>query len=135
MKGTEKGRASKTKSTGMIWKIGMIMVLLTFLLIAGAAQLMLMGILPEKGTTAIAATTVGIVSFVSAMYSAIKMKERRMLFGLVSTLAYCLCLLMGNLLFFGVGYGNVIPVLLTAIIAGIVGSFLGAAKKPKKKYA
>ena len=46
-----------------------------------------------------------------------------------------LFLLLGNLLFFGVHYGEALPVLLPLAGAGLLGALLGAGRRKKRRYA
>ena len=48
---------------------------------------------------------------------------------------YALFLLLGNLLFFGVHYGEALPVLLPLAGAGLLGALLGAGRRKKRRYA
>lgn len=108
---------------------------LTVALAALAGRLMLQGTLPERAGAIVAAAIAGLLSFTGALLTALRQKEKKLLWGLLVPAAYGLLLLLGNLLFFGVSYGNVLPVLLTVFGAGSLGALAGAAKKKRRRYA
>lgn len=59
----------------------------------------------------------------------------KLLCGLGAAGGYALFLLLGNLLFFGVHYGEALPVLLPLAGAGLLGALLGAGRRKKRRYA
>ena len=61
--------------------------------------------------------------------------RRKLLCGLGAAGGYALFLLLGNLLFFGVHYGEALPVLLPLADAGLLGALLGAGRRKKRRYA
>ncbi|MDR0889352.1 MAG: TIGR04086 family membrane protein [Oscillospiraceae bacterium] len=109
-------------------------VLLTIVLSFILARFMLSGSIPERFINAIAAVIAGITAFAVAVYLAKRMPQQRMLWGFGGAAVYAMILLLGNLLFFGIGYGNIAPVFLTVLVAGLAGSMLGAGQKKRKKY-
>ena len=77
----------------------------------------------------------GLVAFLGALIAALHSGRRKLLCGLGAAGGYALFLLLGNLLFFGVHYGEALPVLLPLAGAGLLGALLGAGRRKKRRYA
>ena len=77
----------------------------------------------------------GLVAFLGALIAALHSGRRKLLCGLGAAGGYALVLLLGNLLFFGVHYGEALPVLLPLAGAGLLGALLGAGRRKKRRYA
>ena len=133
MKGKGKGSTEKAGNK-MILKTALLYLVIMLSLAALVAQLIMMGIIPEGSYTLMGAIIGSLTSLIGTWYCGRKAKEKRIIMGLISAIVYCLCLLAGNLLFFGVAYGKVVPIVLSVFGAGIVGSLIGAGKKQNKKY-
>lgn len=131
----KKSSKQQGRGNGVLIQAAIAMPVLTLLLSALAAKLILSGTLSEDSNTVVAAVIAGVTAFVSALYCAIRMPQKKLLWGLLITAAYGAFLLLGNLLFFGVAYGNLGGVLLPVFCAGLIGSLIGAAKKKKRKFA
>ena len=97
------------------------------------AKMMLSGSIREEQLSTVCGAIVGIVSFVLCLFVAVRMPQKKFLWGMLTALGYACALLLGNLLFFGVGYGGFAMVLLPLFVAGILGSLLGT--KRHGKYA
>ena len=105
------------------------MPVLTILFSVAAAKMILSGTIKED-MIAICGYAIGaIVSFLLSLYCAIRMPQKKALWGLATSAAYAIVLLLGNLLFFGIGYGQVLPMLGAIIASGGAGSVLGAIKR------
>ena len=83
----------------------------------------------------IAGVIAGLVAFLGALIAALHSGRRKLLCGLGAAGGYALFLLLGNLLFFGVHYGEALPVLLPLAGAGLLGALLGAGRRKKRRYA
>lgn len=89
---------------------------------AGAGRI---GCAPDPGREAAesslpvaAGVIAGLVAFLGALIAALHSGRRKLLCGLGAAGGYALFLLLGNLLFFGVHYGEALPVLLPLAGAG-----------------
>ena len=111
------------------------MPLATLALAALAARLILGGKLPESSLPVAAGVIAGLVAFLGALIAALHSGRRKLLCGLGAAGGYALFLLLGNLLFFGVHYGEALPVLLPLAGAGLLGALLGAGRRKKRRYA
>ena len=93
------------------------------------------GKLPESSLPVAAGVIAGLVAFLGALIAALHSGRRKLLCGLGAAGGYALFLLLGNLLFFGVHYGEALPVLLPLAGAGLLGALLGAGRRKKRRYA
>ena len=98
-------------------------------------RLILGGKLPESSLPVAAGVIAGLVAFLGALIAALHSGRRKLLCGLGAAGGYALFLLLGNLLFFGVHYGEALPVLLPLAGAGLLGALLGAGRRKKRRYA
>lgn len=119
------------KGRGVMVQAIIAMPMLTLLLALAAAAMIQGQLLPEDKMQIYSCTIAAIVSFLLCLYCALRMPQKKFLWGMLIAGIYCCLLLLSNLLFFGVGYGNILSVILSVIIAGMVGSFLGASKVRK----
>lgn len=110
------------------------MLTLTFALAGIIAALMEGGTIPEEKTGLLASIIVGVVSLAACAILAARAQERKLLRGLIGAAIYAAALLLGNLLFFGVGYGDVLPILLSILAGGAAGSIIGSMRKKKRKF-
>ena len=123
----------RKKGRGVIVQLAIAMPLLTLLLSLGCAKLILSETVGEEKIELLACIVTAVVSFAAGLYTALRSRQKRLVFGMVAAGAYACCLLIGNLLFFGIGYGRILPILLSVLGTGFLGSLLGAAKR--RKYA
>ena len=114
------GKQGREKRNWLPLQLAAAMPLATLALAALAARLILGGKLPESSLPVAAGVIAGLVAFLGALGAA----------G-----GYALFLLLGNLLFFGVHYGEALPVLLPLAGAGLLGALLGAGRRKKRRYA
>ncbi|MBE6984027.1 MAG: TIGR04086 family membrane protein [Ruminococcaceae bacterium] len=126
-------RRGKRGSRNIITQLLVAMPLLTFLLAFVCAKMIVSEILREESIMPCVYTIVGFTSFLACLYCAIRMPQKKALWGIATAGVYAAMLLLGNLLFFGVGYGQILPIILTVLGAGFVASMLGAMKR--RKYA
>lgn len=110
------------------------MVGATLLLSMLCAALMEKGSIPEERTNLSACLIVGLVSLLSCAVTASCAKEKKLLRGMLGAGIYAALLLLGNLLFFGVGYADVLPILMSILAAGVLGSILGSLRKRKRRF-
>ncbi len=127
-KGKGSGAGKKTAITVMVAA-----PILTIGLTLLCAKMILSGSISEERLPILCGAIVGIVSFSLCLYVAMRMPQKKLLWGMLTALCYACALLLGNLLFFGVGYGGFAMVLLPLFVAGILGSLLGT--KRHGKYA
>lgn len=109
------------------------MPVLTILLSLASAKMILSGTVKEEQLSACVYAVVGITAFLVCLYCAIRMPQKKALWGIATAASYAVMLLLGNLLFFGLGFGEVVPSLLVIFASGCIGSFLGAIRR--RKYA
>lgn len=126
-------RKDKSKMKGIAIQVLIGLPVLTLLLALGAAKLILGRSIGEERMGACACAIVAIVSFVASLYVAVRTPQKKIAWGILAAGMYGALLLLGNLLFFGVGYGKVLPVLGCVLGAGLLGSFLAAIRR--RKYA
>lgn len=110
------------------------MLALTIALAGSFAALVESGTIPEEKNNLLAAIIVGVVSLAACAILAGRTQERKLLHGLAGAGIYAAALLLGNLLFFGIGYGEILPILLCILAGGVVGSILGSTRKRKRKF-
>lgn len=127
------GTGKKRRGRGVVLVI-LAMTILTLGLTGAFAALTEAGTIPEEKTGLLAMLTVGIVSLASCSVIAARAPERKLLRGLCGAAIYAAMLLIGNLLFFGVGYAEVLPILMSILAGGAVGSILGSFKRKKRKF-
>ena len=125
------GKQGRTKRNWLPLQLAAAMPLATLALAALAERLILGGKLPESSLPVAA----GVIAFLGALIAALHSGRRKLLCGLGAAGGYALFLLLGNLLFFGVHYGNALPVLLPLAGAGLLGALLGAGRRKKRRYA
>lgn len=126
-------KRKSASSKSVIVPICIAIPILTFLLALAAGKLVLSELLPEAATKYLPAIITGIVSLLLSMFAAIKMKQKKFLWGIGTAVIYLLMLLISNLLFFGEGYDGILPVAGAVLGCGLIGSLLGAGKR--RKYA
>ena len=108
------------------------MPILTVIFSVVAAKLILSGALDENGLEWCAAGIAGIVSFLICIYSAVIAERKKFLWGMATATAYACLLLLGNLMFFGNGYGqNIFTICAAVILGGFLGTLLGGTKRRK----
>ena len=104
---------------------------LTVLTALAGAKLILSGAVPENSLSLIVCIAVGMVALVLSMFGAYRAKQKRFLWGMVYAAGYIAALLLSNLLFFGEGYGEILPNVIAVLAGGIAGSLLGGGKRRK----
>lgn len=122
-------KKGKHRTGRIITQILIAMPVLTILFSLAAAKMIMSGTIGESEITHCAYVIAGLVAFLLSLYCAIRMPQKKALWGIATSTAYAIALLLGNLLFFGVGYGEILPTFATVIIAGSVGSVLGGLKR------
>ena len=126
------GKQGRKKRNWLPLQLAAAMPLATLALAALAARLILGGKLPESSLPVAAGVIAGLVAFLGALIAALHSGRRKLLCGLGAAGGYALFLLLGNLLFFGVHYGEA---LLPLTGAGLLGALLGAGRRKKHRYA
>lgn len=123
----------KGKGRGIIIQLAIAMPVLTIAFAFGAAKLILSEAVPQaQGNLCIYVYT-AVISFILCIYCALRVPQKKLLWGMLTACCYLCLLLLGNLLFFGIGYGHILPVASCVLGGGLLGSFLGAGKR--RKYA
>ena len=77
---------------------------------------------------------VGLVSLLSCTVVASRAAEKKLLRGMLGAGIYAALLVVSNLLFFGVGYVEVLPLFMSILSAGVLGSILGSLRKKKRRF-
>lgn len=121
--------SKKGKGRSVAVQLLIAMPLLTVGLSFAAAKMILSGTIGEENLTLCAYVIAGTISFVLSLYCAIRMPQKKALWGIGTAGCYAIVLLLGNLLFFGVGYGAILPMLGSVLGTGCIGSVLGAMKR------
>ena len=109
------------------------MVAATLLLSMLCAALMEKGSIPEERTNLSACVIVGLVSLLSCAVVASRAAEKKLLRGMLGAGIYAALLVVSNL-FFGVGYVEVLPLFMSILSAGVLGSILGSLRKKKRRF-
>lgn len=127
------GRRGKRKQTvvSIITQILIAMPILTIVLSLLAAKIILSGTIREANLMGCVYTIGAIVSFLLSLYCALRMPQKKLIWGSAVVVLYAVMLLLGNLLFFGIGYGRMLPTLSAVLLGGIAGSLLGSVKRSK----
>ena len=126
-------KKTESSTKGIVVPVIIAMPILTLLLSFACGELILTELLPESAIQWISIVIVGIVALILSLFVAIKMKQKKFMWGIGTTGTYLLMLLLSNLLFFGEGYQGILPIAGAILGCGILGSFLGAGKR--RKYA
>lgn len=127
-----KGKGSTTgKKTAILAVLAALVLTLGLSLLC--AKMMLSGTIREEQLSVACAGIVAIVSFVLCLIVSMRMPQKKLMWGMLTALGYACALMLGNLLFFGVGYGGFAMILLPLFGAGLIGSLLGT--KRHGKYA
>lgn len=126
-------RRGKRGNRNIITQLLIAMPLVTFLLAFACAKMIVNEIIQEESMMLCVYAIVGFTSFITCLYCAMRMPQKKVLWGIATAAVYTVMLLLGNLLFFGVGYGQILPIMLTVLSTGFVASMLGAMKR--RKYA
>lgn len=119
----------KGKGRSVITQIVIAMPVLTVGLSLGTAKLILNGTIGEENLALYSYVISGVISFALSLYCAMRMPQKKALWGIGISGGYAITLLLGNLLFFGVGYGSILPTVGTVLTAGSIGAILGAMKR------
>ncbi len=126
-------RKGKKGYRGVVVQCLVAMPVLTLLLSFVCAKLIINGLIQEERIDICGYVIVAIISFLVSIYCAIRMPQKKAMWGIGASVSYAVMLLMGNLLFFGLGYGEVTSVILGVFAGGVPGSLIGALKR--RKYA
>ena len=127
MKQVRKRRVAKKHP----WRILVWMILSTMLLSLLSAKLILWGKIGEGYQQFVPYIIVSIVSVCGAFLTARTVPQRALLWGMAIALGYVCCLMMGNLLFFGVAYRGVVSIIAYVLVGGFAGSSLGIIRRGK----
>lgn len=98
-----------------------------------AAKLISDGLVKQERLSVAACVIAGAVAFACGLFAAARSPKKKLLWGMSAAMAYLCMLLLGNLLFFGEGYGGVLSIFLSCVVGGLIGSVAAAGKK--QKYA
>ncbi len=109
------------------------MPVLTLLLSFVCAKLIVSELIQEANLAVCGYVIVGLISLLVSLYCAIRMPQKKAMWGMGAATSYAVMLLLGNLLFFGLGYSEVLPVILSVLTGGVPGALIGALKR--RKYA
>lgn len=125
MKG--KGR----RKGGMFLPLLIAMPVLTILAAMGSAKLILSGTIGEEQMQLCVCVYTAIIAFLLCMICALRSPQKKAIWGMGTAAFYFCMLLLGNVLFFGIGFGSVIPGAACVMGGGLLGTLLGAAKRRK----
>lgn len=122
----------KRKGRRRLWlHIAIVAPILTVAFSMLCAWLMLKGSIGEEQMEMFVGAIGGMCAFLLSLYTALRVPRKRLLWGMVTALGYAMALMLGNLLFFGEGYGNVGTVVFPVLGSGAVASLLGALRHRK----
>lgn len=96
-----------------------------------AAKLILSELISQEALNVCVYAIAGLVSFLLSLYTALSMPQKKFFWSLLTAGIYSCALALGNLLFFGEGYGTAWPVLLSVLLGGTLGGVIGAGKRRK----
>ena len=126
-------KKTESSAKGIVIPVLIAMPVLTLLLSFACGKLILSNLLPETAVQWIPIVIAGIVTLILSLFTAIKMKQKKFMWGIGTAGTYLIMLLLSNLLFFGEGYQGILPIAGAILCCGVLGSFLGAGKR--RKYA
>ena len=124
-------KSSKTKMT--VITLAVAAPVLTLALALLGAKLMLSGMIGQERLTMLACAIAALVALLCGCFAARRAPQKRLLWGMLAAAGYACALLLGNLLFFGEGYGAILPIVGCCMAGGFLGSLTAAAKR--RKYA
>ena len=104
---------------------------LTILTALGGAKLILSGALPERRLNLVVEIGIALVALVLSMFGAYRASRKKFVWGMLYATGYVAILLLSNLLFFGEGYGGMLPNVIAVLSGGFFGSLLGGGKRRK----
>ena len=117
---------------GLFWLFELILAaVMTLGVSLAGAKLMLAQVVPEEKVQLLACIGTGIVSFLISMLTALRTSQKKFLWALLTAGLYLAGLLLSNLLFFGEGFGQILPNIAAILGGGILGALLGAGKRRK----
>ena len=122
-------KKGKGNTRSIVTQILIAMPLMSIILSIIAAKMVLSGTIQEANFMICVYAIVGLVSFLVSMYCALRMKRKKVLWGMATACGYMVMLILGNLLFFGVGYGEILPTCAVVLSVGCAGSLIGAMKR------
>lgn len=122
----------KRKGRKRLWlRIAIAAPLLTIALALLCAWLILKGNLQEEQLGWMIGVIGGVCAFALSLHTAMTVPRKKLLWGMVTAISYGAMLMLGNLLFFGEGYGGLGGVLLPVLGSGTAASLLGALRNRK----
>ena len=127
-------RKGRRGTRGVALQLVIALPLLTFLAALGTAKLMLSEAVGQERAGLCVCIYTAVIAFAACLYSALRLPQKKILWGLLTAIYYLCLLLLSNLLFFGVEYDHFLPILLTVLATGVAGSILGGIKKKKRKF-
>ena len=104
---------------------------LTVLTAFAGAKLILSGALSESRLDLVVEIGIALVALVLSMFGAYRASRKKFVCGMAFAAGYVGILLLSNLLFFGEGYGAVLPNVIAVLAGGFFGSLLGGGKRRK----
>lgn len=125
-------KKTRKQRPGLFWLFELILAAaLTLGVCLAGAKLMLAQVVPEERVQLLACIGTGLVSFLVSMLTALRTTQKKFLWALLTAGCYLAALLLSNLLFFGEGFGQLIPNIAAIMGSGILGALLGAGKRRK----
>ncbi len=127
----------KTKTSKKSFWIVLLIAIpaLTILAAFGGAKLILSGAVPESKLELTVCIAVGLVALVLSLIGAYRAKQKKFIWGIAFAAGYIVILMLSNLLFFGEGYGAILPNVIAVMTGGVIGSMIGAGKRRNRKHA
>ena len=115
-----------------VWvPILLLLPVITILICLLVAKLILTGSLTMKYISVTGSVIAGIVAVIAAFIGGKKAKQKKFIWAMIIALGYGVELLIGNLLFFGVSYGPIYPIVLPILGGGFLGGVLSCRKQRK----
>ena len=128
--GKKTGGGKTTPVTAALKGLG-VCALLTILMCALSAMLIVKGILPQELDAAAGSIAAAIASFSGALLTTKQAKNKKMICTLGMSLTYALMLLLGNLLFIEASPAGALRIVLPVAVAGVLALLIGNRKQPK----
>lgn len=127
-------RKQKKRRSGNRWlRILLLIPILTVGLAMLTAELIVTGTVAEDAVPSLALGISTAVGLCLGLAGALASPQKKLLWGLLAALLTAMAFLLGNLLFFGVAYGRVLPGIGATLGGGVLGALLGT--KRRQKYA
>lgn len=108
---------------------------LTILTALAGAKLILSETIPDNAAETVACTAIGVVALILSMFGAYRAGRKKFVAGMLFAAGYAAALMLSDLMFFGEGYGAILPNMISVLTGGVIGSLIGGGRRRNKRHA